>query len=215
MKSVLFDFDGTLADTMTNHFKSWQFVLKKHQVDLKKTDYFPLEGLGLHEVAKNLTKKKGETKFIDSLVCEKKKYYIENFKGKVKLYDGVEKLIKFLKSIDIPIAIVTAGHKDQLEKTVPNSFLNFFNAIVTGDQILKNKPFPDPYLKAAELLDINANECIALENAPLGITSAIDAGCYCIAIASTVSPSLLNHADKVFNDFEQLVNSNFINSLLK
>ena len=74
------------------------------------------------------------------LLFVRKKYYIENFKGKVKLYDGVEKLIKFLKSIDIPIAIVTAGHKDQLEKQFLDIF-KLFNAIVTGDQILKTNLF--------------------------------------------------------------------------
>jgi HAD superfamily hydrolase (TIGR01509 family) len=214
MKSILFDFDGTLADTMTNHFKSWQSVLANHKVWVKKEDYFPLEGLGLNEVAKILIQKKVKIEFIDLLVKEKKKHYIENFKNNIVFYSGVLSLVKSLNSMKIPIAIVTAGHKDQLEKTVPKSFLDCFNAIVTGDKVSKNKPDPAPYLKGAKLLKLESSQCIAIENAPLGVKSAIDAGCFCIGITSTVSKKILYEANEVFGSIDELIKSNLIIKLL-
>ena len=206
MRPILFDFDGTLADTMSDHFSSWRFVLKAYGILLEERDYYPLEGLGLKEVAVRLIKEKTlNSDEINQIVYRKKQYYITNYRGKVRFFDGVKEFISLLNKKNIPIAIVTAGHLDQLKKTVPGSFLNRFNAIVTGDQVSRNKPFPDPYLKGAELLGFNGGDCIAVENAPLGIKSARTAGCYCVGISSTVSAEELNDADEIYKTMNDMM----------
>ena len=103
------------------------------------------------------------------------------------------------------MAIVTAGHLDQLKSTVPEKFLNQFNALITGDQVLRGKPDPDPYLRGANALGLQPAECIAVENAPVGVQSAKRANNYCIAICSTVGRDVLIEADEILERFEKKI----------
>ena len=131
-----------------------------------------------------------------------------------KLYPSVTTLIDNLAENQIPIGIVTAAHKDRILKTVPGTFLEKFNALVTGDMTDKGKPFPDPYLKGCGALGISPEQCIVIENAPLGIQSAIAANAYCIAICSTLKSSFLQAADEIVDSFDQLRDLEVIENLL-
>ncbi len=104
----------------------------------------------------------------------------------------------------IKIGLVTASHYDQLGRLMDARLLSKFNFIVTGDEVKKGKPDPEPYLKGIEGLKLAADECIAIENAPLGINSAKSAGLYCIGICSTLDPKSLCGADEIINKFNEL-----------
>ena len=75
---------------------------------------------------------------------------------------------------------------------------------MTGDQFSKGKPDPEPYLKGAQALGLQPSECIAVENAPVGVESALRANIYCIAICSTVGRDVLIKADEILERFEDL-----------
>ena len=202
-KGILFDFDGTLADTMEGHFLAWESALGEHGISIKPEDYYPLEGIDLHEVARQFADGPTWTAgAIDRLVQKKKECYVS--RQTVTFYPGVELLISELDDRNVPMAIVTAGHRDQLESSVPEAFLKHFNAVMTGDQFARGKPDPEPYLKGALALGLPPTECIAVENAPMGIQSAKRAHSYCIAICSTVDRDVLNEADEVIDQFEDL-----------
>ncbi|MBL4818732.1 MAG: HAD family phosphatase [Deltaproteobacteria bacterium] len=202
-KGILFDFDGTLADTMPGHYMAWKSALSEHGIDVQANDYYPLEGMQLHEIAMKLTREQRWTRnAIDELVQRKKRCYVN--KKSVRLYPGVNSLIAELKAQRIPMGIVTAGHLDQLQLSAPIEFLKKFDALITGDQVSKGKPHPEPYLRGAKALGLDPQECIAVENAPLGVQSAKQAGTYCIAICSTVSRQDLLGADEILDRFEEL-----------
>ena len=80
---------------------------------------------------------------------------------------------------------------------MPENFLNRFTAIVCGDKVKKNKPYPDPYITACRELQASPEDCIVVENAPLGVESAVSAGCYCIGVTSTCEPSTLSKAHEL------------------
>ena len=129
-------------------------------------------------------------------------------------YPRVELLISELDDRNVPMAIVTAGHLDQLESSVPEAFLKHFNAVMTVDQFSRGKPDPESYLKGAPALGLPPTECIAVENAPMGIQSAKQANSYCIAICSTVDRDVLNEADEVIDRFEDLRISTIFGQIL-
>ena len=213
MKGILFDFDGTLADTMEGHYLAWQMALGEYGISIEAYDYYPLEGAGLHEIARTFIKDRSwKDSKIEELVIKKKKYYVEL--QTVTFYPGVESLVAELKAMEIPIAIVTAGHLDQLCLTVPQSFLSNFNALVTGDMVSRSKPDPEPYITGALKLGLKVEDCIAVENAPLGIQSAHHANIFCIGICSTVGPKELAQADEIVNRFEDLRGTNVIKKIL-
>jgi beta-phosphoglucomutase len=213
-KAVLFDFDGTLADTMQKHLIAWQKALSPYHINISSDDYFPLEGMGMRELAFKFTQKLSITETqINELVEEKKRIY-KSQNQEIKFYDGVFDLLDKLAQKNIKIGIVTAGHMDQLVGTVGDEFLAHFDAIVTGEIVLKNKPYPDPYLLGAEKIQVNPKECIVIENAPLGIQAAKAAKMYCIAIISTLPQSNLSLADEVVSDFHALQKSRTFSQLL-
>jgi beta-phosphoglucomutase len=203
---ILFDFDGTLADTMEGHYLAWKSALGESEISIEASDYYPLEGMLLHQVARELTKELSwSAEAIDELVRKKKEHYAE--RKSINFYPGVELLISELKERMVSMAIVTAGHLDQLKLSVPERFLKQFDALVTGDQVSRGKPDPEPYLRGAQELGMGPAECMAIENSPLGVQSAKQAGIYCIAICSTVGRDILIEADEILERFEDLRNS--------
>ncbi len=217
VKGILFDYDGTLADTMEGHYLAWKAAVGEYGVSIDAQDYYPLEGTGMHEVAREFTKGLALTEVaIDEIIRKKKKYFVERqAQSPTAFYPGVESLVAELKARNVPMAIVTAGHLDQLQQSVPGSFLQQFDAIVTGDMLTHGKPHPEPYLRGAENLGLSPAECVAVENAPLGVQSAKQAHIYCIAICSTVQEDFLQQADEVLDSFHQLKSSTAIQQIIE
>ena len=214
-KAVLFDFDGTLADTMHMHLLAWKKALSRHNINISADDYFPYEGMGMHELAVKFAQVSLLTDAqINELVEEKKRIY-KSQNQKIKFYNGVNEFLNKLIKRNIRIGIVTASHMDQLVGTVGDEFLSCFDAIVTGDMVLRNKPYPDPYLCGAEKIQVHADECIVVENAPMGIRAAKAAKMFCIAIASTLPQSNLILADEVVPNFCALQKTRTFSKLLK
>ena len=91
-----------------------------------------------------------------------------------------------------------------MRNTVPKNFLKKFDTVVSGDRTFRGKPFPDPYLKGLSDLNLKREECIAVENAPVGIKSAKNANLYCIAVCSTLDKSYLKEADEIVEEFKDL-----------
>ena len=214
VKGVLFDFDGTLADTMEGHYLAWNAALGEYGLSIEASDYYPLEGAGLHEIARTFVKDiSWNDAMIEELVQRKKKYYVER-QQEITFFPGAESLVSELKDRNIPMAIVTAGHLDQLQLSVPQYFLNYFDALVAGDMVTRGKPDPEPYLLGAEMLGLMPQDCIAIENAPLGIQSACKANIYCIGVCSTVNGNELAEADEIVSRFTKLRNSVTIKKIL-
>jgi len=76
--------------------------------------------------------------------------------------------------------------------------------IFSGADVTHGKPSPEPYLKAIEKLSVRKDRCIVIENAPLGVESTKNAGLYCVAVPTHVSPASLKKADVVFEGHEAL-----------
>tara|TARA_Y100000296_G_scaffold75035_1_gene94250 strand:- start:2832 stop:3488 length:657 start_codon:yes stop_codon:yes gene_type:complete len=203
LKAVLFDFDGVLAKTMEDNYLAWKYSFETIGLNITKEDYMPFEGAPLSEIVKKISKKYNvQVTDINEMVVKKEKYFKENYS--FSFYPGVLEFVEKLKSKNIKIAIVTAALKDRLFSTTPNDFLEKFDLVVTGNDYRKGKPNPDPYLIAAEKLDTLPENCVVIENAPLGIQSAKSAKICCVAICSTLNKSYLNEADIIVEKFEDL-----------
>ena len=205
-QAIMFDFDGTLAMTMEDNFRAWKTVVAEYGLHLQPDDYYPLEGMRLNKLVEHLFGKYNHAApDANELVPKKEAYYLDHHT--FELYPGVQELLARLGGKPLPRAVVTAGLADRLKRSAPASFLEQFDVIVTGDQTSEGKPSPVPYLTGAAKLGVKPEDCIVIENAPLGIESAKKAGAYCIAIASTVSKHHLEGADEILDSFEELNNS--------
>jgi|TARA_Y100000310_G_scaffold311828_1_gene358511 beta-phosphoglucomutase len=211
-KAVLFDFDGTLADTMRDHYAAWEKASLDYGIKLNPEDYYPLEGTNVFEIAKRLFKINQISSDEKELVQKKEKYYLDKYT--INIYPGVEYLINKLRSYKIKLGIVTTGLRKRIFSSVPKQFLDMFDVIICGDDTVKGKPFPDPYLKGMKKLILKPKECIIVENSPIGVESAKATGAYCIAICSTLGDEYFTKADVIFNSFEVMSRSDVFDHML-
>lgn len=203
-KGILFDFDGVIGRTMEDNYTAWKNALSLFGIDITKEEYFLLEGINTLELAKRfLVKNEKDISQAAAIVTAKEDYYLKN--NNFSLYDGVEETIHSLKKNDYLLAIVSAANFSRLSNTLYPALLKEFNTVITGDKIARGKPFPDPYLMAAKELGIEPSECLVVENAPVGIEAAKNAGMYCIAVTSTLDKKYLSKADKIIGNFSMLL----------
>ena len=162
-----------------------------------------MEGAPPKTVAETFLKKNhlGLESFND-ILRNKEKHYLDN--RSFSFYEGVQELVTDLKIHGLKLGLVTGASRQRLINTGITPFLNKFDVLVTGDQLAHGKPSPEPYLLGAQKLNVTPPLCLVVENAPLGIESAKNAGMHCVAICSTLGREHLGLADKIVNTIGEL-----------
>jgi beta-phosphoglucomutase len=201
LKGILFDFDGVVVDSMHQHYDAWSNAFKEKGVSFTKEEFFQLEGQGLNRIAQMIGEKHDlvEQDLLD-VVEAKARFYYKSIK--VRFYTYFMQMLNNLKAKDVPMAVVTGGNKKRVEATIEEHLNGYFNALVTIDDVSHGKPHPEPFLKGAEKLNLQPEECIVVENAPLGIKAAKAAGTTVIAVKTTLTDKYLSQADYILDDFQ-------------
>jgi beta-phosphoglucomutase len=206
IKAVLFDFDGVIADTLTYHVQAWQQVFADYGVEILAEDVFLLEGQLAEEIGRQLAQQKGLS--LDAIILKEmvqRKRAIYNQITQATVYPASRKLIEYLKANSIKIALVTGAIRQNIEPVTGKEFLTNFDAIITGNDVANTKPHPEPYLTAAQKLNVQPHECLVIENAPLGIRAAKLAEMFCVAVKTTIKDeSYLKEADLIVADMAKV-----------
>jgi HAD superfamily hydrolase (TIGR01509 family) len=105
--------------------------------------------------------------------------------GRVIVRPGVRELIAEIAAAALPCALVTGSQRPFTEAVLASTGFRFA-VTVTGDDVTRTKPDPEPYRLAAKLLDVDPGSCVALEDSPNGVASATAAGCRVVAVPSLV-----------------------------
>jgi HAD superfamily hydrolase (TIGR01509 family) len=172
--SFLFDLDGTLVKTDNIYYKVWKEILLQYNIELTEyifekciqgnNDVYAMERL---QIDTNIYKVED--------ISKKKDELFEKYINEIIIMDGAVDFIKKLKSLGYYVCIVTNCNRKTcisiLEYMGLNKYINF---IIIGNECNKPKPYPDPYLKAIELLKIIPNQCIIFEDSKSGLLSAIN-----------------------------------------
>jgi HAD superfamily hydrolase (TIGR01509 family) len=103
--------------------------------------------------------------------------------GRVTVRPGARALLAEVTAATVPCALVTGSQRPFTEAVLTSTGFRF-PVVVTGDDVTRTKPDPEPYLLAAKLLDVDPQQCVALEDSPNGVTSATAAGCHVVAVPS-------------------------------
>ncbi|MBX6422973.1 HAD family phosphatase [Thermosulfurimonas sp. F29] len=204
---VLFDLDGVLLDSMPWHVKAWQEAFRALGLEVPEEAIYLHEGAIELDTARKLFEDQGVNptpEFFREAFRLQKKIFTEKYRKRVKPFPGVEEALRELKREGRRLALVTSSHREILEEVLPGGFLGFFDFVVTGDQVSRRKPHPDPYLTGLSGLRMNREEALAVENAPAGIRAAKGAGLLCVAITTTLPPEHLKEADLIVENHERL-----------
>ena len=99
---------------------------------------------------------------------------------------GARELLHEVRAAGVPTALVTATHRHLVEVALTTLGPEHFDVVVCGDEVIRSKPHPEPYLRAARLLGVEPARCVAIEDSPTGVASAAAAGCAVLAVPSEV-----------------------------
>ncbi|VVB50477.1 Phosphoglycolate phosphatase [uncultured archaeon] len=204
LKAVIFDMDGVLVDSMPYHADAWIAVFANVGIKIQRDDIYKMEGSNHIGIIRLVFEKAGripEPEDFYKLAEEKKEIFSKI--NKATVFEGIYELIDILKN-KYALAVVSGSDKAVVKELIGRFFPDTFSVMVTGNDVKEGKPSPMSYLKAVEMLKVRKDECIVIENAPLGVESAKRAGLFCIAIPTYVEPELLKNADIVLPDHARL-----------
>ncbi len=205
MKALLFDFDGVLVKSMEDHFEGWKRALLEYGIEIVPEELYMLEGQGVVAVANQLTRKFNLPWEETPIIIEKKQAYYNQIK-KDEFYPNILDVLSWAREKKLKMAVVTGGNKERVMSTLENfGLVDYFQAFITSDDVKETKPSPQPYLLASIELGVRPEECVVIENAPLGIRSGKAAGMKVVALTTTLKPQYLREADVVVNDMLELL----------
>ena len=184
--AVIFDWDGTLADTKEIIVHAFQKALSR--IRCRVSDEFLEKRIGIG--ARNMIKESLETagisydeETVENLLKEKTRIHLE-LTPKVKLFDGAVSLLESLKP-KVKIALATMSNRKVIDKILREKGVQrYFDYVLTADEVRNPKPDPEAFLKCAEALKIRPEKCVVIEDSIFGVIAARRAGMRCIAIPS-------------------------------
>jgi HAD superfamily hydrolase (TIGR01509 family) len=122
-----------------------------------------------------------------------------------RLFPSVPLVVDRLRQAGCRMGMVTGSSRNSLERVLTEDQAQWFDVIITADDVVRGKPHPEPFLLAARALKIEPEKCIVIENAPFGIEAARSAGCAAAAIfCTTLSKEDLGWANWIVKDHEEL-----------
>ena len=213
--AVIFDMDGVIIDSGPIHYESWKKLANEIGVSFSENYFKKTFGKQGIPTLKKIINKKVSDKQLHEWVELKEVYYRQMIKNNITAILGVIPLIKELKENFFKLAVATSGppkNTDLLLTTL--KIKHFFDQIVTAIDIKKGKPAPDVFLMVSKNLNISPQNCLVIEDAPVGIKAAKKAEMKCIALATTHEKSKLAKADLIIDSFSE-INLNDIIELLK
>jgi beta-phosphoglucomutase len=206
IKAILFDMDGVIVDSLHYHYLAWDKMFRERGGVVSEHTVLLHEGRNSKEILPILMKECNvdipENEW-EEFIERKREYYRSIVE--IKYFPKVFEVIAELKKRGLKTALVTASARKNMEKAIPEDKRNLFNVILTAENFHKAKPNPDPYLEAQKKLGVEVNECVVIENAPLGIDAAKNANMICIAIETTLGREFLQRADFIINSIEELL----------
>ena len=174
-KAIIFDLDGTLADTMPIHYRACQIVCQEYGFDFPKDYFYQEAGKPTLEVFQNLVKMLGKNLDGNTLGRAKEEKFLELIHT-VQPISLVADVARNYKG-KVPMAIGSGGQRNSVNLTLKAiGFDQFFDSVVTCDDVVEHKPHPATFLKAAYDMGVSATDCLVFEDGDPGIQAAKSAG---------------------------------------
>ena len=192
--AILFDCDGTLADTMPAHYRAWLHVTKHHGILFDEDRFYSLGGRPTRDILATLANEASIEIDLEHASEMKEAAFLEQ----VKYVKAIDPVIAALRRAHghLPVAVVTGGYRDVCEKILLQiGIREFFDCIVASEDTNRHKPDPDPFLEAARRLGVAPEGCLVWEDSDLGIEAARQAGMSWIDVRSFHQPQRLTEGN--------------------
>jgi len=185
IKGIIFDCDGTLADTMPLHWRAWQVITARHRLNFGEDRFYALGGVPSRDILKMLSQEQGLTLDHLAVAREKEMEYLPLI-GQVEPLHTVVEIAREHHG-KIPLAVASGGTRKVIELVLTHlGIRGLFDAIVTSEDVTNQKPAPDIFLEAARRIDVPPEFCRAYEDTDLGMQSIKAAGMEAVDVRKLV-----------------------------
>jgi len=197
IKGVLFDMDGVLVDSEPFICKAAIMMFKELGISVSPEDFQPFVGMGENRYIGGVAEMHGINIDIEQVKARTYEIYENIVRGNLAPLPGAQAFIAKCRNKGLKLALATSADRIKMEVNLKETGLSMdsFNAIITGLDVKKKKPFPEIYLKAADSLGLKPDNCLVVEDAVSGIEAGKAAGCRCLAVTSSFDAAALNEAD--------------------
>lgn len=185
-KAVLFDMDGVLINSMSNHEIAWQQSMALFGIKMCAADAYATEGARGVDTIKEMVRMQ-QGRIIDEIEAqrmydEKARIFAELPKAEIMM--GIPQLLEMISNCGITIGVVTGSGQRPLIRRLTEDFAPYVVAerIVTAYDVRRGKPNPDPYLMGMRKCKVNPWETIVVENAPLGVKAGVASKAFTIGV---------------------------------
>ena len=213
-KAYFFDMDGVLFDSMPRHAIAWEEVMKQHGLPFTAYDCYINEGRTgesvIREAFQKALDRDATQEEVKTIYAEKSAYYHQLLQTTTPTIPGVADVLQFVKEQGHQIWVVTGSGMrtllDSLNEVFPSIFQQ--DQMITAFDVTQGKPHPEPYLKAWERSGLPKEQCLVIENAPLGVRSGKAAGLTVYAVNTGIlkrEDLLQAGADMVFDSMHELL----------
>jgi beta-phosphoglucomutase-like phosphatase (HAD superfamily) len=199
IRSVLYDMDGLIVDTEPIHFQAFRRYMRQFDVDLPESVMPDFIGYTELENLRDLRRGYAVDVPLKDMVAARRAIYLDLVRtSSIDVFPGFWEFSADARQRGLKEAVVSSAAADQVEAVLGRLFEgradgpadSYFDAIVTGDDIERNKPAPDIYLEGARRLDVPPALCLALEDSPPGAQSAASAGMMVVAVPNEYTRGL-------------------------
>jgi beta-phosphoglucomutase-like phosphatase (HAD superfamily) len=183
----IFDCDGTIADTMPIHYRAWSQAMEDFGGTFPEDLFYQWGGMPTAVIVEEINKKFGLALDVEATVHRKERHYLENV-HQVQPVMPVLEVARGMHGVK-PLAIASGGHREMVEATLNAiGITGMFDAIVCAEDYERGKPFPDPFLLAAERIGVPPEDCLVFEDSPTGVEAAKAAGMHYVFVPSAGRP---------------------------
>jgi beta-phosphoglucomutase family hydrolase len=204
-KTILWDMDGVISDSYSFHFAAWQETFAKRGIKFTKEDFIKLFGTRNDFIIRSVMGKAVLERDVKIMVQEKEETFRRKATGGIKTFPGLVRLLNVLKKGNFKLGLVSSAPRENIDLVLNElNLAEIFDCIVFGQEVSESKPSPQIYLLAAKKLEVTPNDCVVIEDSPLGVKAAKTAGMKCLAITNTHPRRKLEEADRVVDSLENV-----------
>jgi len=174
-KGIVFDCDGTLADTMPLHWRAWQMITQRHNLHFPQDRFYAFGGVPSRDILKLLAQEQGRAFDHIAVAHEKEEAFIPLLAEVEPIHAVVE--VAKANHGKIPMAVASGGTERIIGMVLERlKIRHLFNAVVTSEMVKNQKPAPDIFLEAARRIGVDPKFCRGYEDTDLGMQAIRAAG---------------------------------------
>lgn len=188
-EAIIFDFDGTLADSMWIWTSIDEDYIRKYRLEKPENFHEDMEGMSYTEVARYFLDTFPQLPHTqEEIMREWSEMANEKYLSEVLLKEGVKEFLAYVKGLGIKTGIATSNAREIVMETLETMGVSeYFDSVHSACEVAAGKPSPDIYLLVAEELGVQPERCLVFEDVPMGILAGKNAGMKVCAVEDDFS----------------------------